>query len=107
MLRFIVALALALSAGASADAQRFDGFNVVAVPEHPYGSASAGEALAGAHRAGARAVAIVPFFWQRDPRHAGLVRGDDMPDAMLRLAIRQAHALGLKVMVKPHVWVEG
>jgi hypothetical protein len=30
-----------------------------------------------------------------------------MPDAMLRLGIREAHALGLKVMVKPHVWVEG
>ncbi|MGH7124022.1 MAG: glycoside hydrolase family 113 [Stellaceae bacterium] len=30
-----------------------------------------------------------------------------MPDGELRLAIREAHALGLKVLVKPHVWVEG
>jgi hypothetical protein len=28
-----------------------------------------------------------------------------MPDAALRAAIRDAHALGLAVLVKPHVWV--
>jgi hypothetical protein len=33
------------------------------------------------------------------------VRGDDMADAELRAAIRDAHALGLAVLVKPHVWV--
>jgi hypothetical protein len=102
-----LAVALLLGPGAHAFAQRFDGFNVIAVPEHPYGSAAAGQALAAAKRAGAVAVAIVPFLWQRDPHDAGIVRGDDMPDAALRLAIRQAHGLGLKVMVKPHVWVQG
>jgi hypothetical protein len=107
MLRVVLTLAIIFWAGASALAQRFDGFNVIAVPEHPYGSVSAREALANARRAGAQAVAIVPFLWQRDPKHAGLVRGNDLPDAALRLAIREAHALGLKVMVKPHVWVEG
>jgi hypothetical protein len=107
MLRALLIVGIVLCAGASAFAQRFDGFNVIAVPEHPYGSALAREALKAARRAGAEAVAIVPFFWQRDPQHVGLVRGDDMPDAALRLAIREAHAQGLKVMVKPHVWVEG
>jgi hypothetical protein len=105
MLRTILIAAIVVWANWPAFAQRWDGFNVIAVPEHPYGSASAREALAAARRAGAQAVAIVPFLWQRDPRHAGLVRGDDMPDAALRLAIRDARALGLKVMVKPHVWV--
>lgn len=107
MLRFTVALALALAAGGSASAQRFDGFNIIAVPQHPYGSAGAREALAKARGVGAHAVAIVPFLWQRDPRDPALVRGDDMPDAALRLAIREARAAGLTVMVKPHVWVEG
>lgn len=107
MLRAAVIVAIMLFAGAPVFAQRFDGFNVVAVPGHPYGSASAGQALAAARRAGAQAVAIVPFLWQRDPQHPGLVRGDDMPDPVLRLAIRQAHALGLKVLVKPHIWVPG
>jgi hypothetical protein len=107
MIRFVLILALAISAGTEAFAQRFDGFNVVAVPDHPYGSASARESLAAARRAGAQMVAIVPFLWQSDPQHAGVVRGDDMPDAQLRLAIREARAAGLKVMVKPHVWVQG
>jgi hypothetical protein len=107
MLRAPFIVAIVLWAAAPAFAQRFDGFNVVAVPEHPYGSASAREALTAARRAGAQTVAIVPFLWQRNSQHVGLVRGDDMPDAALRLGIREAHALGLKVMVKPHVWVVG
>jgi hypothetical protein len=107
MRRLLLALAISILAGHAAGAQRFDGFNVVAQPGHPYGSESAGQALAAAKRAGAQAVAIIPFLWQRDPQHAGLVRGDDMPDDVLRAAIRQAHAIGLKVVVKPHVWVQG
>jgi hypothetical protein len=90
-----------------AAAQRWDGFNVIAVPEHPYGSDSAARALAAAKRAGAVAVAVIPFLWQRDPHHAGIVRGVDMSDDALRQAIRQARALGLRVMVKPHIWVDG
>jgi hypothetical protein len=81
------------------------GFNVIVAPGHPFGSASAGRALAGARRAGAGAVAIVPFLWQPSPASAAIVRGTDLPDAALRLAIRQARALGFAVMVKPHVWV--
>ena len=87
--------------------QRFDGFNVIVAPGHLFGSASARESLAAAKRAGAAAVAVVPFLWQRSPRHDEIVRGDDMSDAELRLAIRDARALGLKVIVKPHVWVDG
>jgi len=58
-----------------------------------------------AKRLGARAVAIVPFLWQSNPTSPGLVRGKDMNDEELRAAIRDAHALGLAVLVKPHVWV--
>jgi hypothetical protein len=107
MFRCALALALTILAGVPASAQRFDGFNIIAVPEHPYGSPSARESLMAARRAGAQAVAIVPFLWQRDPGHVGLVRGDDLTDEALRIAIREAHAQGLKVMLKPHVWVEG
>ena len=56
---------------------------------------------------GARAAAIVPFLWQSDPSSPDLVRGQDMNDDELRAAIRDAHALGLTVLVKPHVWVPG
>jgi hypothetical protein len=104
----MIAFALALAAAADpVRAQRFDGFNVVAAPGHPHGSASARTSLAAMRRAGAQAAAIVLFLWQRDPEHAGIVRGVDMPNAALRLAIRDARALGLRVMVKPHVWVDG
>lgn len=107
MSRLAVIVAIVLWVAAPAAAQRWDGFNVIAVPEHPYGSPSAAQALAAAKRAGAVAVAVIPFLWQRDPHHAGVVRGADMPDDALRQAIRQARALGLRVMVKPHIWVEG
>ena len=92
---------------------KLDGFNVIAAPQHPYGSDSAGQALDAARRAGAQASAVSDrcrFLWQRDPPHAedpSVGRGEDMPDAVLRLAIRQAHAAGLKALVKPHVWVQG
>jgi hypothetical protein len=92
------------AAGWAAEA-RLDGFNLIVVPEHPFGSASAARALVGAKRLGATAVAVVPFLWQPDRASAEIVRGSDMPDGELRAAIRTAHGLGLKVLVKPHVWV--
>jgi hypothetical protein len=84
---------------------RLDGFNVIASPDHPFGSAAAKLALANAKRLGANAIAVVPFLWQANPASPDLVRGQDVTDAELRAAIRDAHALGLAVVVKPHVWV--
>jgi hypothetical protein len=107
MLRAALVIAIVLSLDPQALAQRFDGFNVIAVPGHPYGSVTAHQSLAAAERAGAKAIAIVPFLQQRDPQHTGLVRGDDMPDAALRLAIREARVLGLEVLIKPQVAIEG
>jgi Glycoside Hydrolase Family 113 len=89
----------------AAPGQRLDGFNVVATPGHPYGSASAARALAAARNLGATAIAVIPFLWQSSPSTADLVAGSDMSDESLRAAIRQAHGLGLSVIVKPHVWV--
>jgi len=84
---------------------RLDGFNVIAPPGHPFGSPSAHLALADAKHLGATAVAIVPFLWQSGTSSPELVRGDDMDNAELRAAIRDAHELGLAVLVKPHIWV--
>jgi hypothetical protein len=61
--------------------------------------------LANAKRLGARAIAVVPFLWQPHPASSGVRRGDDMTDIELHAAIRDAHALGLAAIVKPHVWV--
>jgi hypothetical protein len=84
---------------------KFDGFNVVATPAAPFGSASADLSLAKARQLGASAVAVIPFLWQPRPDSPDLVRGNDMNDEELRVAIREAHAHGLAVLLKPHVWV--
>jgi hypothetical protein len=110
VLAFVLALALGalswLDASSAASAeQRLDGLNVIVAPGHPFGSATAKASLAKAKQLGARAIAVVPFFWQSAPASPNLLRGDDMTDAELRAAIRDAHALGLAVLVKPHVWV--
>jgi hypothetical protein len=99
-------LALALMMLATpAFGQRLDGFNVIGTPGHPFGSASSTRSLAAAKRLGATTVAIVPFLWQPRPADSGIQRGSDMSDDELRAAIRSARALGLSVIVKPHVWV--
>ena len=106
--RHLVALTALTLLAASADgvrAQRLDGFNVVVATGHPFGSASAREALGAARKLGARAVAIIPFLWQPNPSSGEIVRGSDMGDAELGAAIRDARALGFFVLVKPHVWV--
>jgi hypothetical protein len=85
--------------------RQFDGFNVIAARNYPFGGTAAKLALTNAKELGARAIAVVPFMWQSNPTSSLLVRGKDMTDAELRSAIRDAHALGLAVLVKPHIWV--
>ncbi len=85
--------------------RRLNGFNVIATSADPFGSAAANLALIKAKEVGASAVAIIPFLWQPNAASPELARGNDMNDDELRAAIREAHALGLAVLVKPHVWV--
>lgn len=92
-------------ASAQSPATRLDGFNIIGVPGHLFGSASAGNSMAQARRLGAKALAIVPFLWQPNPGSPGIGRGSDMPDAELRAAIRETRQLGMAAIVKPHVWV--
>jgi hypothetical protein len=103
-LALLATLLLAAMAGL-AGAQRLDGFNVIVAPDHPFGSRTAQMALARAKRLGATTVAIVPFLWQPGPTSPDIVRGADMPDEALRIAIRQSREAGFAVVVKPHVWV--
>jgi len=84
---------------------RLDGFNVIEAPGSPFGSDAAWLSLVNAKRLGARAVAVIPFFWQSSPASPKLEHGTDMTDAELHAAIREARALGLTVLVKPQVWV--
>lgn len=101
----MAAVFLSLTGFASSAERRLDGFNVIASPGHPFGTASAKRSLRAAKQVGAKAVAIIPFLWQPDPSSADIARGNDMPDDEIRAAIRQARALGLAAVVKPHIWV--
>jgi hypothetical protein len=103
--RVLLAALLLIATAGAARREDFRGFNIVATPGHPFGGASAKRALDAAKRLGATAVAIIPFLWQPSPSSSDIVRGTDLPDEELRLAIRQARALGFAVMVKPHAWV--
>ena len=110
---FCAALAAVLPAAAftteacsqSGPRPRLTGFNVIQSPGHPFGSPSARLSLANAKQLGATTIAVVPFLWQATPASPEPVRGKDMSDAELRAAIRDAHALGLSVMIKPQVWI--
>lgn len=101
----VAAVFLSLMGFASSAERRLDGFNVVVSPGHPFGTASAKRSLRAAKQMGAKAVAIIPFLWQPHPSSADITRGNDMPDDEIRAAIRQARALGLAAVVKPHIWV--
>ncbi len=54
---------------------------------------------------GAEWIALNPFGYQRDVDDPNVLFGGDPPDAHLRHAIAGAHELGLKVMLKPHIWL--
>ncbi len=60
-------------------------------------------------RLGADAVSLMPFAYQRDPKAPGLAFLDDHPSAETDIgllhAARRAHARGLAVLWKPHLWV--
>jgi hypothetical protein len=101
----LLILVAPIAAPVSANSPRLDGFNVVATPDQPFGSMPAGRALIAARDLGATTIAVIPFLWQASPSNPNLKTGSDMSDEALRTAIRQAHQLGLSVVVKPHIWV--
>jgi hypothetical protein len=101
----LLILAASIAMSDRAQGQRLDGFNVVATPDHPFGSIASERALVAAGRLGATTIAVIPFLWQPSPSNPDLKSGSDMSDETLRTAIRQAHRLGFSVVVKPHIWV--
>jgi hypothetical protein len=76
-----------------------------------YDSGAARAALDAWKTAGADAVSLMPFAFQRTPTSAELRWRLSHPgsetDAQMRAGIRAARAHGLFVLVKPHIWVPG
>jgi hypothetical protein len=79
-------------------------------PNKGYGSAAYRETLREVRAMGATWVSITPFgrVWDLSP--AGISLSFEQPFAdnrrAVRAAVEQAHALGLKVLLVPHLWVE-
>ncbi len=67
--------------------------------------------LARVRAMGATWVSVMPFGYLSGPTSTALRTSYDRPgaerDAALRATIRHAHALGLRVLLKPHLWVHG
>ena len=51
-------------------------------------------------------ISLNPFGYQHSHDAPGIHFGSDPPDDHLRHTIAEAHRLGIKVMLKPHVWLE-
>jgi hypothetical protein len=66
-----------------------------------YGSPASEQSLRKLHEHGVDWIAITPFGFQRG---SDVRLGGYETDESLRGATAQAHALGMKVMLKPHVW---
>ncbi len=81
------------------------GANFEQADRFPLGGADARRSLRLLASLGADSVAFTPYLWQPAGNSPDVIRGGDTPDAALLAGIRDARALGLKVLVKPHLWV--
>jgi len=80
--------------------------------ERGYLSASAARQLTRLRDAGAGWVSLTPFAWLADPRQPVIGNSSDLgpdgeSDEAVAEAAARAHALGLRVWLKPHVWTRG
>jgi hypothetical protein len=83
------------------------GVNMAQVESHPFGGPDARLSMRRAAASGADSVAIVPFLWQSGSASPDVSLGSDMSAEQLKAGIEQARELGLRVLVKPHLWVQG
>jgi len=79
-------------------------------PKRGYGSEPFERTLLEAKRLGSSWVSLTPFARVNDLKSTGISLSFEAPFAENRRAIlrsvRQAHALGLRVLIVPHLWVE-
>ncbi|MEZ4408950.1 MAG: hypothetical protein R3A52_21135 [Polyangiales bacterium] len=76
-----------------------------------YGTESDRAQLRRLRALGATWVSVTPFAYADGPRATTVRASYDRPgsetDAALRATVREAHALGMRVLLKPHLWVRG
>ncbi|RVT91979.1 glycosidase-like protein [Rhodovarius crocodyli] len=83
------------------------GFNLAVTEGSAPGGANARRSLRLLRALGADSVAVMPFLWQESAVATAVVRGGDSPDPVVSAAIAQAREAGLRVFVKPALWVQG
>jgi hypothetical protein len=71
-----------------------------------YGTDASASSLAKARELGIDWISVTPFGFRR-AGETGLRTGAWENDDAVKATIAQAHALGLRVLLKPHVWVRG
>lgn len=104
-LLFCAAAASVVPIRAHARSASMRGYNLIETEVAPFGSPLAQQSFERAAASGADTVALIPFLWQSRADDPGILLGDALPHERLRAGIRQARAAGLRVVVKPHIWV--
>ncbi|MEU6345428.1 hypothetical protein ABZ883_31255 [Streptomyces sp. NPDC046977] len=96
------------SAPAGAGAPRLRGIALPSWSAEDYDSPAAGRYLRDIAATGAGWVSLTPTWYQSAPGDASMhTTGETASDDSLRRIIREAHAAGLKVLLKPHVDLPG
>jgi hypothetical protein len=73
-----------------------------------YGSAASQASLARLHRLGVEWIALTPFGYMESTRAVEIrvpAHGGGESDERMRIEVARAHALGMKVALKPHLWI--
>jgi hypothetical protein len=91
-----------------ADKQRGMSFAAASPRFGTYGTPQSAESLRELHSLGANWISIMPFAFHRGtPELTFSPNGSWENDAGLIAVTKQAHALGVRVLLKPHVWGRG
>lgn len=97
-----------LASGCSAaDRRPWMGANVKVSENAPWGSEAARHSLHDLSQAGADVGLLVAFVWQDSPNSVTPVLGSDSTSERVRAGLRQMRAVGLRPVLKVHLWVPG
>ena len=103
-MRSAILTCLLLAAGSARASESVLGFNLPEWSREGYGGAAQRKQLRELAATGATWVALTPSVYVRDRRDSVVAATENTPsDESIRAAIRAARALGLKVVLKPHV----
>ncbi len=83
------------------------GFNALQTSKVAWNTPGARQSLLNMMALGTNSVVLIPFMKQNGPNSTAVQNADNVTDAQLIAAVRTAHQLGLKVIIKPQILVSG